>query len=219
MYIDSDKVFIYPVANRGDSEQGYLGKLNIEQNIVNQKLNLVDNKSFALSPKIELNGNKLIINSGVFIIHGYVINILKPIQVSLSSYFNASNYWVYFSIKVQSKTITAGTNPIIQISENELVGKDTDAGFYGGFTFDITENYVPESSIDSNDVITYNLILGLLAYNSEIGWNFYQNQVLNCKEGAANMAFSITDASIGNASNTLLTDWFKNEFILDDGEI
>ena len=225
MNIESKKIVIYPAEKRNGTEEAYLGKLNIEQNIINQRLNLISNESFSVSnnisdeenfSNISLIGNTLTINSGKYIINGYSINLLKPIQVSLNSYFNSSNYWVYFSIKVTDKTILINN---INIRESELLGTDNASGLYEGFNFDISENYIPSVSLN-NGVTTFNLILGILNYSQESGWTFYDNRILQCKEDASNMTFSTNDSSITNNTNqVILTDWLKDNFILDDGEI
>ena len=109
MKIKSDNIIVYPVGNRTINSgttyraEGYLGKLNLEQNIVNQKNSLTDNNSYALTPystieEISINGNVLTINSGKYCMNGYIITLTKPIKLSLTSYFNTVDYWVYFSI-------------------------------------------------------------------------------------------------------------------------
>lgn len=213
MNVKSKNIIIYPVSNRTiHIPEGYLGKLNLEQNITQQKRNLTDNKSYALSENLlSLDGNKLTLNANKFIINGYEINILKPITTSLTSYFGSTDLWIYLSIELESDELKINN---IDIPIEQLNGIDTINNVYNGVNLLTSQTLVnQETTNPENNNPIYNLILGIIHYDLDNGWILLENNNVSTKQNFGNIMIENIQ------SNTNLGNMWLENFILDDGEI
>lgn len=214
MNINSDEIIIYPVANRLD------GKLNIENNIVNQKLDILDVNSFMISPSespLSIVNNMLNINESTYVINGYYIKLSPIDNINIKPVTqNDYNRWVTLSIRTKTKNID---NLYIE----ELFGEDIDSK-YTAVSINLSEELPLAKAIDTEDnsITYYNFILGLICYDQDIAtWKLAKTSInLNTKLSFNNMLVDIQDSSITNIQGTMPIDnWLNNNFILDDGEI
>lgn len=238
MYINSDKIKIYPVTanysdissdtgtltfNESTSQYRYAETRNLEQNITSQYNNILDTKSFILCSNknkiedfISFENGILYINPLKFCIYGYIFEITEALKISLLNYDYTNNktWYIYFKIELEN-------NPIIyketSIPNNILKGRDIN-NIYTGLSLEIKES--ADFIINEEDNKIYKLILGSV---KKINQNlvFDYNKTLITKTNINTMNLSIDDLSISKEAydNGIVENWLNNYFILDDGKI
>lgn len=212
---ESDDIKIYPAANRNTS----IGRLNIEQNIVNVINRLTDIKSFVVDG-LNLTDNRdgtFTLSSGTCNINGYLINIVKDYTLSIDL-----SRTKILRLSLNYNTVSVDNSYTI----HQCTGTDLSDGsksYYTGLVLDTV------SYSSTNDLLPYTsssaYILPIAKINSpsntiqklndSIRYNINNTFISNLQTSTGLTKTNISEV----VSDNTFEDWLKNDFIIDDGEI